>query len=542
MNDDRHRLINRFDRAKDFLNQNIDERPVYGDLISSLESMGDRLQSKKLTAKIVSPSASLAASLLAKHEANESLRSLYEFQVVAPITQICEILQHCDLICLIYEDKHSIREHHYRLVELAQKQNVDLLLLVNITPANLERKEYADWQRDIDALQNNLLQLPFDRFIDLDRLEQLDLYQRSLINLYLVLLNNRLARIEDAIVQEIKRCFNREITSLWQSIKHTNAKYCAGEPLYLYQQQFRQSTQTLNQFRQQLIRDIKQAINHEKTGLLNPFTTESLIFNLRQLIDSAEVKIVVETEQTYLYLALTNFPQQPLLDDYVLELCQQRIDNILASQWSKINYVYGEGGLNTLVERTNQELNWIEKLINPEAKLLSIESNQPQLGIEEIVDPYCFKVNSRIAFDYNFTQSSWFRLFISALVGTAIYLFTWLYLGTEKYIGFMIIIFQIINLITGQNIKKAKLKQHTKELKRIVDRECQTLVRTVINYLTQALIIAVDRECQFYQQEYDRAIASAQNKLDKLKQSNEAQKLSIENLKRDRDRIIVWFD
>lgn len=106
----------------------------------------------------------------------------------------------------------------------------------------------------------------------------------------------------------------------------------------------------------------------------------------------------------------------------------------------------------------------------------------------------------------------------------------------------MIIIFQLINLMTGQSIKKARLKQQSKELKRIADQKYQSVVRTIINYLTQNLTVAIDRECQLYQQEYGQAIADAQNKLDELKQSNEEQKAKIEAYNRDRDKIIAWFE
>ena len=542
MNSDRQiKLINRIDRAKDLLKQNIDPQ-LDDDSIATLESIGDCLQHRKLVVKIVSPSPSLAAGLVTKHRANENLRSLYEFQAVAPISQIHDILQHCDLICLIYEKKHSIREHHYKLIELAQKQNIDLLILVQKSKFDPEPEIYSNWQQDLATLSDRLLTLPFDYFIDLDCPEQFDLHQRSLIDLATVLDNNRTLRMENAIVEATKSFFARKITNLWQSIQQVNAEYFAGEPLHLYQQQFRQNTQTLNQFRQQLVRDIKQAIEREKTGLLNPFTVESLIFNFQQLINSSQTKIVTQAKQTYLCLVLADFPQQPLLHEYVLDLCQQRVDYILENLWSKTNYVYGDGGLNALVELSNRELNQIEKLIDSESEIiLHVNTKHPSLKIEQFIDPYCFRINTRIPFDYNFAQSSWFRLFISALVGTAIYLSTWLYLGTGKYIGFMIIIFQIINLLTGQNIKKAKLKQHHKELKRIVDRECQSLVRTVINHLTQTLIVAVERECQ-YQQEYTQAIAIAQNKLDRLKQVNESHKSSIEILKRDRDKIIAWFE
>ena len=538
MNNARQVLIERLKQARDFLARNVERQSSYSDLVTTLDSISDRLKSPKLIVKIVSPSSSLAKSLQTQHEADLHLRSLFEFETVSPISQLQQILENCDLICLLYDKKHVVREHHYKLIELAQKRGIDLLILVQINKAD-PHEAYSNWQRDLNARADSLLPLPFKPFIDLDRPEELDLYQRSLIDLATVLENNRWLRIERNLVWEIKSFFNQKITGSWQAIKQINDKYCEGQPLYLYQQQFRQNTQTSNQFRQQLIRDIKQAINHQKTDLLNPFTVDGLIFNFQQLINSAETKIVTE-DQTYLYLVLTEFPEQPYLHDYVLELCQQRVDRIIADQWSKICCEYGSG-LEQLVRQSERQLNKIQPLLS-EPKTIVSDLKQPSFNLERAVDSFCFKIGTRIPFDYNFTQSSWFRLVISALIGTAIYFLTWIFLGTGKYIGFMIIIFQIINLITGQNIKKSKLKQHTKELKRIVDQKCQSLARTAVSYLTQTLIIAVDRECQFYQEKSSETIAIAQSKLDELKQTNEEYKANIENLKRDRDKILTWFD
>ncbi|MEL6927645.1 MAG: hypothetical protein AAFO95_03305 [Cyanobacteria bacterium J06600_6] len=530
-------------QAKELLSKKLDTQPRYQILIDTLDTIGDRLKPEnKPLIKIVSPSAPLAKSLLTKHQANAELRSLYQFETVAPISKIRQILDNCDLICLIYSEKQEIRDHHYKLIELAQKQSIDLLILVQKSKANSDITKTDNWQQNLDDFGDILLPLSCNCLIDLDLPSELDLYQRSLINLAPQIINNRQSRIIHEILQAVRSFFNQETTDLWQAIKQINADYFAGQPLHLYQQTFRQDIQSLNQFRQQLVRDIKQAVNHEKTDLLNPFAIDGLIFNFQQLINSAEVKIVTEPGNSYLHLILTQFAQQPLLREYILELCQQRVDDILVQQWSKINSVYGTGGLELLLERSEAELAKIKPLLDVEFPISFSLVAAPSLDIQQVIDPYCLEINSRIPFDYSFTQSSWFRLFISTLVGMAIYLSTWLYLGTGKYIGFMIIIFQIINLITGQSIKKNKLKQQTKELKRIADQKYQSLVRTIVSYLAQTITVAVDQASQSHQQQYNQAIAIAQNKLEELRETNETHKATIEKLKQDRDRVIAYFD
>lgn len=389
-------LLQRLGSARDFLSQQVEHKPLYENLICTLDRLANRLQNdSKPLIKIVSPSSSLAENLRAKHEANAELRSLYEFESISPIGQIFPILEDCDLMCLVYEPRREIREHHYNLIRLAKKQDIDLLILVQSQP-DIDEADYSRWQRDLDAIAERMLPIACNYFIDFSDTAELELCQRSLIDLATAIASNRQARIASEIIREVKRFFTLETASLWQTVKQINSQYFQDRPLYIFQQQLRQDTQTLNQFRQQLIRDIKQAVNHEKTDLLNPFAVEGLIFSFQQLINSAEVKIVAERDNTYLYLVLAQFPQQPLLHDYILELCQQRVDRILAQQWSNINSVYG-GGLELLVERSNRELSKIESLLDYEPKLTPLSQlEQPSLKIDRVIDPYCLKINSRI--------------------------------------------------------------------------------------------------------------------------------------------------
>lgn len=541
-----NQLINQIKQAKSFLTQKVETDAVYQELIDTLDSHLNRLTSpRKPLVKIVSPSLVLAESLKVKNEANQKLRSLYEFQVISPISHIHEILQHCDLICLLYDATHQIRQHHHKLIELAQQQDISLVLLVHQakSPSTVKQDLDADWLTPQQDLLTDWVQLPLKNFLTLDNQQQLDRYQRSLINLSSSTKASLCSRIELEINQRIKLFFNREITDTWQEIKQIREEYLAGEHLFFYQQQLRQTIAQHNQFRQQIIREIKQGINHTKADLLNPFFADNLVFSVRQIIDTALPKTVTEKEETYLYLILDHPSEQPYIHNYVLDFYQQKAAEILTQQWIEINRVYGSGGLEALSERMAQDLESISTLLDAESDFIPPEIiPKPSINLETFIDPYCLKLSSRIIFDYNYLQSSWFRLLISIFVGLIIYLTTWLLLGEGRYIGFIIIIFQVINLIVGQDIKKVKLKQHTKELKRMIDQRYQGLVRIIINQITQILTIAVDTQCQLYQEQWQEAIAVAQNKLDDLKQTSDQHKSRVERLEKDRDKLWSLFD
>ncbi|MEO1671071.1 MAG: hypothetical protein AAFR77_09855, partial [Cyanobacteria bacterium J06631_2] len=126
------RLISNIERSKQLLTEKAEAESGYQELIETLDSYLARLGSDlKPVVKIVSPSRVLAEKLQSQNEADEVLRSLCEFQVVSPISNLRQVLQHCDLIVLLYDSSHTIHPHHYKLVELAHKEEIALFLLLH---------------------------------------------------------------------------------------------------------------------------------------------------------------------------------------------------------------------------------------------------------------------------------------------------------------------------------------------------------------------------------------------------------------------------
>ena len=539
MNRDRlNELVSLLERTNTFLADQLEAEPTYSELIETLDLLAERLGDNfKPTVKIVSPSRVLATKLQQQNEANELLRSLYKFEVVSPISQIRQIVCHCDVICLLYDSTHKILPHHQKLIELALAAEIPVFLLVHQSKS--DSGGYTDWLTAQDYSVNDV-ELAFLHFIDLDDRQQVS-YQRSLADFLPTVRDSYPARIRQAAKQEIERFFRQQIAHGWQEINQIKSQYLEDKQLSTYQQQFRQKINNNNQFRQQTTRDIKQAINHTKADLVNPFSVDNLIFELQQIIVSARVKTIKKSEHIYLYLILDDLPDTPLFHDYIWDLCQQKAAEILEQEWSKIIHVYGSGGLQALLARTNRDLSDISSLLD-NTKSASTILFQPTLDLTTIVDDRALEFNSRIIFDYSYLQSSWFRLLISVFIGLGIYLFTLIFFGEGRYFGFLIIIFQIINLITGQNIKKAKLKQHTKELKRLVDQKYQSLVRIIINQIAQTLISIADCQIQQDREQWSEAIAVAQAKLDELKQTSDRHKSRIDCLQQMRSTIQSWFD
>jgi hypothetical protein len=549
-------LIEGIEQAKNYLVRQAETKPVYSELIQNLNAATTLVKSFKPIVKIVSPSIALAENLKSKSLANPKLRSLYEFQTVSPIGKIDRIMQNCDLLCLIYYYRQSIHQHHRRLIELARRNNITSIVLITQPKLEISDASLSNWLIAQNFSSNHISLL--SNLFDLDRQQHIDAYQQLLLQPLIPTRNRFIARHREDIQIQIEEFFQQKIhlrrestqtNNFYRSTqKHTSSGDLSwtpsNKPLNYYRQRSNKIINRVKQEKQQTITTIKQIINHLKTDLHNPFATESPIFGVQQLIDLALLKAVRENNNTYLYLTLDNSPDSVFIQDYIVELCQQKIDEILVFQWWQINYVYAEGGLENLVDKINARFEAFNELLGLKTNLPRLSKNlqSPSFNLEEVIDSECLKYHSRIVFDYKFTQSSWFRLVVSILVGWGIYLFTSFYFGKGIYIGFVIIIFQIINLIIGNDPKKIKLQQQTKELKRIVDRQYQILVRLAIDKSIQALITALEREAQLYQQQIELAIAAVETQLDQSKPVTAHQQSNIDSYERDRLKILSWFD
>ena len=537
--------INRLGDSIAILEQTIDYLAVqteaessYPKLIESLKSVVENGQVERPIIKIISPSTSLARSLAIKCQQNLQLRSLFKFQIVSPIDKVKQIVRDCGLICLIYYFKHSILKHHRRLIELAQQENISLILLVRQPQEKLEDTSVLNWLADKDYAGDRQVRLALDSFIDLNDAGHLDLVCQQLVQLS-ASANKRLAiSIKLKTKATIKDFFQQEIADVRREIARLKQLY--PEKPHEYRQQLRQIGERLNREKQQILAAIRQDLNCSKSDMLNAFKLDSLPFMVQQLIYFSHIKLVREGNKNYLYLLSDRSSNAEYLHDYVIDLCQRKVDNLIATQWQKIDRVYAESELNPILEQINNELRIYSVLATESPK--HYFDRQPNLNLKRVIDYECLRLNSRIVFDYNFSQSSWFRLLILISLGLGIYLVTWIYFGSGRSIGFVIVVFQVINLMTGQSIKKNKLKQHSKELKRTVDLKYQSLIRIIIEQTTQILITTLERKDRLERKRTEKAIATVLNELEESQQTLKELQQRLDRLQGDRNRILSWFD
>ena len=541
----RSRLISKLDQIQQYLTKRVDKNPQYQELIDFLASKLELLRTHPpFTVKIVSPDRTLAADIKTRSHQNESLRSLYRFQVAMTPVNIPSIINDCDLIYAIYPVGASICPEHLGLIETAIARKI-LVIIAIASDSQLTQNELTAWcQGNIpQAISSEFLLL--NDFIDLNLPQTLKSQHQILIAKAKLIDDSFSKRQLKQVQTKVELFFERQKQVLWQEIKEIKVKYLQTKDISQYRQNdlksiFNQSNNLINQD----FTVVKQQINQYRQQYLNPFLPDSWMFELERIIESFQVKIVIEDNQKYLYPIVEHQAKVEYLYSYILGLYQTKVSTELEQQWSKITLVATEGELHQIITKINHELHKLalfDDLEIPQIVFNESYTQFPQLDLNQFIDLQCLKLNSRIMFDYDYTKSSWFKLVIYFTVGLAIYLITELYFGQGRFIGFLIVILQLVNLITGQNQQKIRLKQHEKELKRIIIQKYQTLLRLIVEKLITTLINSLEINKKQIKQQLDAIATLANNRLDEIEQKIQRHKTSIEILDKDLKQIQSWF-
>jgi hypothetical protein len=531
------KLIKKLEQIDNYLYSKKHREPDFINLIAELDTISNNVQNKKITTKIYSPDRELARTVKTSFEgySNKQSSSPEQFLIVNSEKPIAEIVKYCELICFVYEAQHKVSESDLLLMQAADEAQVDRAILVVKSSQDNSNESLTAWLTQQNCLSPNIL-LPFNP----NSKDDLEQYYRSIEEYFPIWSKQFQERIEQRIHYKINKYFESTKKSIWQEIQQYKDLNTQGEPIDTYKHKIGQTIQKVNKQQQQKFRKIKQLVNQSKNDLINLFNTDSLIFEIQTIIQEAEIKTLKTKKCTYLSLNVRDKKYVDRLHLYLAEIIQERLSNWLTEEWQKIDKIYDEGGLNELNQQIVIELEFLAGLCPQPIKLQSVARNDFQ--IYDFVALSILEDNSRVTFDYNFTQSSWFRLSIAVGVGCLVYLVTKLMFGTGKYFGFVILFFQVINLLTGQDIKKIKLKQQGKELKRIVDNKYQSLVKYLVDRTSQDLMMLLDDENYYYQQQIDELVQTIDEKLLNIKNIIQQNKERIDRLDRDLKEILFLLD
>lgn len=540
-------LVESLEKSRAYLIEKSKSEPSYEKLVDRFDKKIKFIQeNRKLHIKLVSTSSDLVLKLKSKSETSSILRPLCDFEAIFPFKNIPEIVKNCNAIFAIFQSDQIVTQHHRKFIDIVRRKGIDLFILVVKSESNNPNQTLAEYLESQNVLEGDYFSLPINVFFDLDNQQSIESYQQMLVERITILQNKFIQDNYRNILSDIECFFDSENITIWRAIKQIKERYLQGREIQNYQQQVLTRTfGKINQEKQNKILYIKQKINQSKSEYLNPFLPNSWIFELQQIVEESQVKLEKEKNNTYLYPIVQKSDRSEYFHSYILNLYQQQIIDVLESQWSKINYAYADGGLDVFISEANHKIRTISILEYSEIESPKITLDLepfPELSLNNIIDSHCLQANSKLVFDYNYTQSTWFKLLMSASIGITIYLVTKAYFGEGKYIGFFILFVQVINIFTGQSVKKTKLKSHKKELQRILNNKYQTLARLVVEQMTQTLIVNLDHKNREYQIKINAISELAQEKLNQIRQDINQHQLRKKQLENDQIKIRTWFD
>ena len=517
-------ILPKFVKAKEYLIAKADTLPVYRDLAEAVERAIANLSEIKPKLKFVSRDLALCKQLKAIATELE-----FELQVVSIEREIKHILYRCELLVLVCHTQQPISLREQLLIHRAKAQNV----LVAMAIVGKDRAEIDRWQSaqifffEPETVLASVLGMVFENA------EAIAEYRRNLARLLFSASLNLEARLGSDLSQAINRQIGVFKQQKWQSIQQQKLGCSRNLGIEPYRQQVNQLMQKLTKRQQHFVGELKQELNAQKASLLNPFRQDSLICRTQEIIRQAEISIVKEEKEAFLVPFTEDSKNFPL---YLADLYQTKLQSHLLEEWHKCQCIYGDGGFEGLRREIERELEFVaessEATIEPKTDAV-LEFSLSKLAYLPILE-----TGSRLKFDYHFSDSKWCRLSIAVLVGIIIFVATKLLFGEGRFFGFVIIIFQVINLFTGQDAKTLKLKQQTKELKRILENKYQVLIRLSVEKITRDLILAVEKEHRYYQQQCDRLNQQINEKLLGVKNNIEVERQQIEQLQQDREKII----
>lgn len=532
-------LLPKLAQVKQYLVARVEQEIAYQGLIDKIDDNIAKLTQYKPKIKLVSDEIDFSRKLKYISINDLSLNEHYQFHVVPANSLVENIIQDCETILIVCDLHSLISPRNKQIIEAAIAQDIYLKVIIVSQSDELikPRRAISRWLKLQNSdLASNILWSKENLLIldNADSLQHYQCYLEQKICFARVQLQRRCAV---KITRIIKHHIEKLNQATWKTIQAQKNQQLEGKPPEVFRQKFNQLINQVNKLQQQQFLKIKQGIQHNRSCLNNPFLNHNLLWQTQQIIQGVEVNVVKIEQQKYLVGMVKVKDSLEPLHLHLLKIYQQQFQGKLKKQWEKCQYSYGDRGLSQLRQDIKVKLELIAYFGTREVTAITLES--PNFELNDLVYLPILAEGSRIPFEYSFNQSQWFKILVAGGVGIAIFLLTYLFSGQGRFFGFFILIFQFINLFTGQDIKTLRIKHQAKELKRKLENKYQILVRLATDKITQILIITLDDEQQYYQQQIDNIAQNTNEKISMIKDQIEQQQEQMNMRKQDLQAILL---
>ena len=527
-------FFDKLQKIKKYLAYKIGQDKEHKLLLQDLDELMTEALDYQLKVTIIGRQEDALGKVKSSSQSSELLDSYSEFQIITFPYNLNRLLNNCDLVFLVVDSSKKIIPIEKKLVIKSQEINIPLI----IRDFNQSQSQIQSWLEHPNLSAINYFTFPeetcdcdCDCDSDCDQSHLLS-HSKSYDNFLKIFLADTIfpkeAIFEENIKKLINKYFMRRKTKYWEEIKQHKQDYLSGENHPQVQEKIRQLPFKIQKILQYNFKVIRQTLQDAKQELINPFVSTSFAYNVQKVISDSTVIQCRENKKRYLNLVVVQGQHRQTLHRYVLELYQQRVDLWIEEQWKFLDQELKI--FNELQDKSDRELEIINDLSDMELKLERFAP--PVFDLSKYICPAAVSEISRTIFDYHYSQSAWFRIIIAIAVG-AVFFFL-----TDRLFGFIFLIVQIVNLLTGQSPKFLKLKQQTKELKRISDNKYQNLVKFVADKLVQDINVFLDQQCQLYQDQVNSYIQESNRNLVKIKQKIILNQNKISELNQDQEHIM----
>ena len=519
-------FFRKLESSKKYLSSRVGQGEDHSLLIKDLDSLITEAVSYQISATIVGRQADLTAKVQLANQACDILNPGFQFKTMTFPCNLDRLLRNCDVVFLVIDSGQDIIPLEKRLVSKSQSTKIPLIVIdFNQYPNNIQ-----SWLSHHNLSTHNYFNFTQKSSHNsqvslISREQEYDDFIKPLRNQIILRIE---AILEEKLLKIINKYFLQCKAQYWENIKHHKEAYLLGQNHPQLQEKVRQLPHKINKILQQNFKKVKQILSESKHELINPFASTSFIYDIQQIIRESTVIESREQETRYLNLVVIKDQHRQTIHSHILELYQQKIDLWIEQQWQFL-----EQELNLfsqLIEKSDRELQILDKLSSKDINLHLVP--QPAFDVNKYICPTALSNINRTIFDYHYTQSSWFRLAIAIIVGSALFLLT------DRLFGFIFLVVQIINLLTGQSTKSLKLKQQSKELKKSADNKYQNLVKFIADKLIQDINIFLDNEHHSYQEKVNSYIQESHSNLLKIKEKILFNQNKISQLNKDQENLL----
>ena len=516
-------FVNKLEKIKKYILSQVAQDPDYILLLDNLESLMVETNNCQIKITIVGRQEKLIEKVKIANQASDLLNYFTQHTTIIFPYNLDRLLTNCDLILLVIDSKKNSIIPEQKLVTKAQEKNIPLIILdFNQCYPNIK-----SWLQNTSDLTINYFNFTHKR----DETTQSSLAILKYHNVVKPLLTKTILRIEATLEKKLLKIVNKYFiqrkSAYWQENNQQKQNYFLGENPSQIQKRIKKLPHNINKIWQNKFKTIKQTFQESKQELVNPFVSTSFIYNVQQIIRHSTVIQYRENKKICLNLMVTKEQYRQEIHSHILELYQQKIDLWIQQQWEFLDQELNL--FNQLIEKSDRELKILQKLSESALKLPSIP--QPVFDLSQYICPTALSDINRVIFDYHYTQSSWFRITIAIALGLIFFLLT------DRLYGFIFLIIQILNLLTGQSYKALKLKQQTKELKKSVDTRYQNMVKFIADKLIQDINLFLDQQSQLYQEKINLHIQESDKNFSEIKQKIIDNKNRIAQLNKDQENL-----